>query len=416
MSVLTSPLMDGRHHGAGGADAGDGKWGGLPDPDDRLWRHPSELSSLLPAVVRRRPGRAAFGVVAGACVGAGLAAAAMVLVGTNADTSEPALATAGQPRGSQGAVTVPASLDSVPPSGFGASNAGVGAALYGPLPRFAASIVGVDVTSPAGVVNGCGFALAGGNTVVTTAGLVGSASAVYVSPAGKSRSMAVVLGVDQVAGVAVLLVSDASFPALTATEATVNVADVVMSYAPRSSPAVAVGEVTGLGVDGADSVGLPVLDAMSTDLPLESVGLGAPVFDSKGQAVGMVASAGPGLPTLVVPMARTRTVAEELAATGTVSHGWLGVSHMVATSAGLAVLDVAPGSPAAAAGIAPGSVIVAVDGYDIHTVSDLWNQVTLRRPGETIDVAVQSGSGTVHMRVVLGHAAPQPSGAPGSQS
>src|SRR5581483_9233313 len=209
--------------------------------------------------------RAAVGVLAGACAGAGLAAAAMVLIGagtTDISTETTASGTRATP--SDGAVTIPARLGSVAPAGAASE---VGPLLYQPLSRFSGSVVNVEVDEPDGRGSGCGFSLDGGNTIVTTTGLVGNATDVYVTPAGGVRTTAVVLGTDAMTGVAVLRAASATLPALSAPDASVGAGDVVMSYTPQTAPPIAMGEVTAVGVEGTGPQGQAVLDAMETDLP-----------------------------------------------------------------------------------------------------------------------------------------------------
>jgi uncharacterized iron-regulated protein len=66
----------------------------------------------------------------------------------------------------------------------------------------------------------------------------------------------------------------------------------------------------------------------------------------------------------------------------------LGVQIEQAKGNGTRVLSIAPGSPAAKAGIKVGDVIVAVDGEPIGEVFDLTYQVGLHKPGDTGKVEV----------------------------
>ncbi|HEV2369514.1 MAG TPA: S1C family serine protease [Acidimicrobiales bacterium] len=395
-----------------GHDRDDGPWRRPPDPDDRLWRHPSEVAaalspSRLRPAVRRARGRAVAGVMAGACVGAGLAAAAMVLIGGGSSGGSPGRLTSSSASRSADTFTpvvAPGRSGSTPTEADGASNAGVGPTLSYPLARVAESVVVVGVQGPTGTATGCGFSLAGGDTVVTATPLVRGATEISVANGSGARSLAVLLGADEITGVAVLRLTGVDLPALPPPGPAPQPDDVVLTYAPRATPPMAMGEVTNVGVDEAYPDGEMALGTMSTDLPVGDGCLGTPVFDSRARPVGMVVSAGAGRPTLVAPMSRTRAAADEITASGAVSHAWLGLAQTVATSAGCAVVDVVPGSPAAGAGITAGAMIVAVDGNPIRSLPNLWDQISLRSPGDAVDVQVQTGDTAHLVHVVLGRA------------
>jgi len=66
------------------------------------------------------------------------------------------------------------------------------------------------------------------------------------------------------------------------------------------------------------------------------------------------------------------------------------------------VLEVVPGSPAAAAGLEPGEVIVALDGTPIDSPSALVRAVQSRSPGQKVSVTVIADGRTKTLPVTLG--------------
>lgn len=103
--------------------------------------------------------------------------------------------------------------------------------------------------------------------------------------------------------------------------------------------------------------------------------------------------------SFAVPSNLARKVVEDLMAYGTVQRGWLGVSIRNITRdlveernlnviSGAYVMGVDPMSGAKDAGVKEGDVIVAIDGRDINTTSQLIGYIGSKRPGDKIEVTV----------------------------
>jgi S1-C subfamily serine protease len=78
------------------------------------------------------------------------------------------------------------------------------------------------------------------------------------------------------------------------------------------------------------------------------------------------------------------------------------VPSIAGADAGVLVVRVEPGSPAASAGIARGDIIVSVDGTDVATGAEIRSAVTARKPGDTVKVTVRHGDATRTYSVKLG--------------
>jgi len=105
-----------------------------------------------------------------------------------------------------------------------------------------------------------------------------------------------------------------------------------------------------------------------------------------------------------IPINLARRVMDQLIATGKVQRAALGIAinDASATDAayvglkeirGVKVEDLPDDSPAKAAGIEPGDVIIAVDGKQMDYTSQLQQDIGFRRPGEVVKVTVARKGG-----------------------
>jgi putative serine protease PepD len=159
-------------------------------------------------------------------------------------------------------------------------------------------------------------------------------------------------------------------------------------------------------VDAAD--GLVAYEAIQTDAAVNPGNSGGALVDAHGRLIGVnsaeavvggTESAGTaphgsiGL-GFAIPVDQAMRVAAELIATGRAAHGWLGAQvNNDMTVRGAEIVDVTPGSPAAAAGLTPGAVVTNVDGYVVATGSALLASIQSRAPGAGVTLVFIDTSG-----------------------
>lgn len=143
---------------------------------------------------------------------------------------------------------------------------------------------------------------------------------------------------------------------------------------------------------------------IQTDVAVNPGNSGGPLFNLDGEVIGINAqifSRTGGFMGLsfAVPINVARDVARQLRETGTVQRGYLGVTIQsidrdLAQSFGLdrptgaLIADVRPDSPAEAAGLESGDVILSYDGRRIADSSSLPPMVGQTRPGAEVDVQI----------------------------
>src|SRR6185295_17383715 len=130
---------------------------------------------------------------------------------------------------------------------------------------------------------------------------------------------------------------------------------------------------------------------IQTDVPVNPGNSGGPLFNMKGEVVGInsqIYSRTGGYMGLsfAIPIEVARNVEEQLVKTGRVSRGRIGVAiqdvnAQLAESFGLdrprgaLVSSVEKDGPAAHAGVAPGDVILSVDGRPVERYGELSSQI-----------------------------------------
>jgi serine protease Do len=148
----------------------------------------------------------------------------------------------------------------------------------------------------------------------------------------------------------------------------------------------------------------PYDDFIQTDASINPGNSGGPLVNARGEAIGIntaiVSGSGGSIGIgFAVPVHLAKFVVPQLAEKGQVERGWLGVTAQpltrelaaslgIAQTEGALVSQVWEGSPAAAAGMRQGDVIVELDGRKIGRATDLSLLVAAAPVGKTIAVSV----------------------------
>lgn len=364
----------------------------LLPPEDRLWRHPSEVVDHgLPADVaapRRDPAPQWLVAVVAGVSGAVLAVGVLAASGNLHRAPGASVAGSPTPTAAFASVTSPAPMTDV------------GRRLVGAVVRLE---VEGDGTGPAG---GAGVVFRADGHVLTTHDVVVGARRIVVVLADGRRVEARLVGADPSTDLAVVKVDGLDVPAAPmGSAARLVVGQGVMAVGPAqpgADPAIAVGVVGGLGRQ-VDRDGAPtLLDMIETSVALPNGVSGAPLVDGSGQVVGVTTAVTPaGGETaggFAVPIEWARAVADQLVATGKVVRAWMGVegsdldpgtARQLGVDGGAVVTLVRDGSPAGEAGLAPTDVITAVDGVPVATMSALRLLLGGHRPGDVVSVEVR---------------------------
>ena len=251
---------------------------------------------------------------------------------------------------------------------------------------------------------GSGFVISDDGYVLTNAHVVAEADEVVVKLHDQREFDARVVGADKPSDVALLKIDAEGLP-------TVEFGD--SDDLQVGQWVLAIGSPFGLehtatqGIVSALNRNLPndtYTPFIQTDVAVNPGNSGGPLFNGDGEVIGInsqIFSRSGGYMGLsfAVPINTAMDVVEQLKKTGKVERGYLGVTIQpvdrgLAESFGLdkptgaLVSDVVPESPAAAAGIKAGDVILEFDGQEVAEAADLPPIVGRTGVGETVDVTV----------------------------
>ncbi len=266
---------------------------------------------------------------------------------------------------------------------------------------------------------GSGFIIDEAGHVVTNAHVAREATSITVTTSDGREYEAELVGLDEKTDLALLKIeADGPFPFVRFGDSTeVQVGDKV----------IAVGNPFGLG--GSVTAGIvsakgrevgagPYDDFLQIDAPINRGNSGGPTFNLDGEVIGVnTLIFSPSGGNVGIAFAISADLAKEVIADlmddGKVERGWLGVriqpvDEDIAAALGLPqpegalVSSVDEGSPAAAAGLAPGDVILAFDGKKITKLRDLTRAVAEAGPGKTATMRVLRKGSERTLTAVLG--------------
>jgi len=421
--------------------------GWLP-PDDRMWRHPSELSAV-PADTWGSAGRGggtapahpAAGPAAPQAVGppghrgrhaatafVGAGAVAAVLVGilllVNADIGPSATRVATDSVTHSTLTEMTGCCRFVPAVAKGAARA----------------MVSLRVVTEHGVTQDCGVAVAAGGLVATTQDAVADARSITALTAGGRREPARVIATDRSSDIALVRV-DFDLPvARFAGDTSVGAGHraIVMAMTERSGHGKSTatmwtdGTIRSVGdaVTHGAATGMAGIQATAQTMPAMA---GEVLLQPDGRVLGILDSTGSPprdrAKMVFLPAQLVVGVAHSLAASGRVDHGWLDVegrnsparsdpttlrstargsgSPVSTTTAvigptprGALIVKVDPDG-ASANILWPGDIVMGVDGQKVRSMAELRSRLYVLPPGTRVELRVFRGGSTTTVAVDL---------------
>ena len=271
---------------------------------------------------------------------------------------------------------------------------------------------------------GSGFILSADGRILTNAHVVDGTRTVKVTLRDGRTFDGQVIGVDSVTDVAVVKI-----------ESTDPLPTVRLGSTANLSPgqwAIAIGNPLGLdntvtaGIISAigrtsNQVGIPDkrVQFIQTDAAINPGNSGGPLLNDQGEVIGMntaIRANAQGL-GFAIPIETAKRIADELFATGEVQHPFLGIQMVELTpeaiqelnsqqqmnlqpdETGVLIVRVLEGSPAEAAGLAPGDIIQRINDTDVTTPTEVQAQVEASQIGEDLTISLRRNNANTTIAV-----------------
>jgi len=287
------------------------------------------------------------------------------------------------------------------------------------------SIVSVEVMNTLGSVvgGGSGVVIRDDGQILTNHHVIAQADAIVVVTSDGHRYEAVLVGTDPLTDIAVLSIELNGAPlrpAVLGSTTSLRVGEPAVAIGSplrlEGGPSVTVGVISAIGRTLDLPTGQRLYDLVQTDAPIAPGSSGGALLDANGAVIGIttaiaVSESGGGGLGFATPIEIAYDVAVDLMTDGVVKHGFLGVSGDDLTSneasdlgllGGALVNGVGPGTPAAVAGLEPGDIIIGIDNQVVPSMSWLVVEVRRSEPGETRELEVQRGDYRLLLDVSLG--------------
>ena len=263
---------------------------------------------------------------------------------------------------------------------------------------------------------GAGVVIRSDGYVVTSAHVVrGQTNPLFISLSNGSSFRAKVVGKDPFTDIAVVKIDSSNLP----------VAKFAADKSTRPGDwAIAIG--TPLGFDHSVSLGVVSaigrsiadlnnhVDLIQTDAAMNPGNSGGPLFNSRGEVIGINAVIRGGAQNIgfAVPSEIVKWISGELIAHGDFKRPYIGIvmaeltpegARQLGIDRGVVVTDVVRNSPCDRAGLSKSDVIIKLNGRDVNNIKDARETLKSRKPGDVMQfVFSRKGIGEQTRNVLVG--------------
>jgi S1-C subfamily serine protease len=253
------------------------------------------------------------------------------------------------------------------------------------------------------------------HVVITTVGALGREDGLRVRQHDCTTHEAELLAWDATTGIAVLRVGALTAPPLRPAERPARVGNFALALARSWSNAItaSAGIVAVIGGPLPTGRRRAIDEVIRTTARMHDGFAGGAFLDTDGFAIGLTTSAAIRGLGLVIPAETTWKTASALLEHGKMRRGYLGIAGQPARlhssqrqndqqGEALLVVGVTPDSPASAAGVLVGDLVLEFGGQAIQSPEDLLDQLQGDRIGREVPLRVLRGTSAVVLNVKVG--------------
>ena len=266
---------------------------------------------------------------------------------------------------------------------------------------------------------GSGVIVSDKGLILTNNHVVASADEIEVALADGRKLSAKVVGTDPDTDLAVLQVDAKDLPAITfAASDKLSVGDVVLAIGNPFG----VGQTVTQGIVsalGRNHLGINTYENfIQTDASINPGNSGGALIDAEGNLVGVNSaiysrSGGSMGIGFAIPASLVRQVMEQIAVSGSVTRGWIGIeaqditpelaeSFKLAQARGSLIAGVLRNSPAEVAGIKAGDVLLAINDKEVSDSSSMLNLIAVLKPNEKAVLKIARAEKELSIKVTVG--------------
>ncbi|MFZ2853053.1 MAG: Do family serine endopeptidase [Rhodocyclaceae bacterium] len=271
---------------------------------------------------------------------------------------------------------------------------------------------------------GSGVVVSANGYILTNFHVVEAADQIEVALNDGRNLKALVVGSDPESDLAVLQVKDAQgqelkLPAITLGQMeNVGVGDIALAIGNPFG----VGQTVTMGIVsalGRSHLGINTFENfIQTDAAINPGNSGGALIDSQGNLIGIntaiYSRSGGSLGIgFAIPISTAKNVMEQIIQNGTVTRGWVGVEAQEITAelaesfglpdtAGALIAGVLRGSPADAAGIKPGDILLAVSDKSVKDPQVMLDLIASLKPGEPVPFKLRRDKTAIDVQVKIG--------------
>jgi S1-C subfamily serine protease len=314
-----------------------------------------------------------------------------------------------------------------PPQGFAAGDDGplldaYSHAVAGAAARAGPAVALISVRKKDGNGTGSGFAFTPDGFMLTNSHVVHGARDMRATFSDGRESRATLVGEDPATDLAVIRIEGEKLHAVELGDSsTIRPGQIAIALGNPLGfeHTVTAGVVSALGRSLAGYTGRMIEDVIQTDCALNPGNSGGPLIDSGARVIGVNTAMIPRAQGICFAVAvnTAKWVVGQLFQHGRVRRAHVGVSgatteilrriarhHGLPQSRGVRVLELEPGSPAAAAGLAKGDLLIGFDGVEVTGMDTLQRLLDASRIGRSSVLRILRAGKLLHLPITPGEA------------